>query len=118
MQVQFIVRKELASVHDYQTHFFSLYQDVPVGRELLAEQYVSNLTDLVTMGSFQIVKYYVVISTMLTGKSASRITVASKQLFDIKTRLHGALFPANISLRALEQQELLIFVKKQVKGFI
>ena len=66
-KVQLIVRKEIAKPLDYQDHFFSLYKDAEPKREKLIESYVNDITKLLDLGKFQMVKYYAVFSTPLSS---------------------------------------------------
>ena len=56
-QVQFIVKKEKATVDDYSKHFFSLYDSANTKRERLINNYIDDLSELVSSHTFMAVSY-------------------------------------------------------------
>ena len=112
-RVQLLVRKEIATPDDYQKHFFSLYKQALPTREKLINAYIEDLTGLLKMNKFQIVKYYAVFSTSITGKSEEHFQQAVKRLFDYGARFSSALALGQVQTRKLTKDELIAYCRKE-----
>lgn len=115
-KVQLIVRKEIAKPSDYQEHFFSLYKDAEPEREQLIENYVNDITHLLDLEKFQMVKYYAVFSTQLTSTKDEAFVHACNRLYDMGTRFSGSLELAHIGIRQLRKDELVTFFQSQFRN--
>src|SRR5882672_4320576 len=105
-KVQIIVRKEIAKPKDYQEHFFSVYKDAKPNREKLIENYVNDLTNLLDLGKFQMIKYYAVFSTSLTSTKEDEFVNACKRLYDMGIRFSSGLELAQITPKQLKKDDI------------
>lgn len=115
-KVQIIVRKEIAKPSDYQDHFFSLYKDADPKRERLIENYVNDITHLLDLEKFQMVKYYAVFSTPLTSTKDEAFVNASKRLYDMGARFSSGLELAQIGIRQLKKNDLVTYFQSQFRN--
>lgn len=115
-KVQLIVRKEIAKPADLQDHFFSLYKDSLPNREHLIDNYVNDLTNLLRIGKFQMVKYYAVFSTPLQSTKEEEFVKACKRLYDMGIRFSGGLELAQITTRQLTKEELIMYFQSQFRS--
>ncbi len=114
-QVQFIVRKEKVTSNDYSKHFFSLYDASNKKREPLIAQYTHDLKNLLEEETFFITRHYAVFSVSCdTAKPYVKIE-AMKKLNDIGMRFASALSQCNISVRPLENTELMEFSQSTLR---
>ena len=114
-KVQLIVRKEIAKPSDMQDHFFSIYKNSLPNRERLIDNYVQDLTNLLNLGKFQIVKYYAVFSTPLTSTKEEEFVNACKRLYDMGIRFSSSLEIAQITVRQLSKNELVSYLQSQFR---
>jgi len=115
-KVQLLVRKEIAKPSDYQDHFFSLYKDAEPKRERLIESYVNDITKLLDLGKFQMVKYYAVFSTPFSSAKEEDFVEACKRLYDMGTRFSSGLELAHITIRQLKNEELVTYFQSQFRN--
>lgn len=113
-QIQLIVRKETATIGDYQKHFFSLYKTAEANKELLIGSYIDDLSALIGTGKLQVVKYYAIFSTHLASQKETNVVEAAKRLQDIAIRFTATLQGTHISVQQLEHDELVAFCKSQL----
>jgi hypothetical protein len=114
-QVQFIVRKEKATVSDYTRHFFSLYKQSDQKREKLIFDYTHDLTRLIETDKFFTVKHYAVFSVEARSEKIKSKTNAIKKLNDMGIRFGSALQAAHIDVRILTNEELISFTQSLVR---
>lgn len=112
-KIQLIVRKETATARDYQKHFFSLYKQALPTRETLITSYIEDITDLLQTNKFQVVKYYAIFSTPISGKSEEQFQQATKRLFDYGSRVSSALALGQVQTRKLTKEELITYCQKE-----
>lgn len=112
-KVQLISRKEKASVADYHEHFFSLYETANEKLNWLVEQYIKELSTLIELNEFQIMKYYAVFSTTLHGTKDEHFVMASQKLTDMGTRFSASLARERIYTVQLTHKQLLSYFKEQ-----
>lgn len=110
-QVQFIVRKEQAKIEDYSKHIFSLYAHSNDKREPLIAEYTQNLTTLVNENNFMITRHYAVFSVSCHPSKQQEKIQAIKKLTDMSMRFASALASCNISVRQLQNEELINFAQ-------
>ena len=115
-KVQLLVRKEIAKPADYQEHFFSIYRDSLPNREHLIDNYVHDITNLLNIGKFQMVKYYAVFSTPLVSSKEDEFVKACKRLYDMGIRFSGGLELAQITTRQLTKKELVTYFQSQFRN--
>jgi hypothetical protein len=115
-KVQLIVRKEIAKPSDYQEHFFSIYKDALPNREQLIDNYVEDITNLLQLGKFQMVKYYAIFSTPLVSTKEEEFVNACKRLYDMSIRFSGGLELAQITTRQLTKEELVSYFQSQFRS--
>jgi hypothetical protein len=115
-KVQLIVRKEIAKPSDYQEHFFSIYKDALPNRENLIDNYVHDVTNLLSIGKFQMVKYYAVFSTPLVSTKEDEFVKACKRLYDMGIRFSSGLELAQITTRQLSKNELVEYFQSQFRS--
>lgn len=115
-KVQIIVRKEIAKPSDYQEHFFSIYKDALPNREQLIDNYINDITNLLNIGKFQMVKYYAVFSTSLLSTKEEEFVKAAKRLYDMGIRFSGGLELAQITTRQLTKEELVTYFQSQFRS--
>lgn len=111
--IQFIAKKEIAVTQDYQKHFFSLYKDSLPTRENLIADYLTDMTDIVNTGKFQVMKYYAILSTKLHSNDEIQFQNAVKLLYDQGARINSSLSQAHVTLHQLSKEELITYCKKQ-----
>ncbi len=114
-QVQFIVRKEKAKVEDYSKHIFSLYAHSNNKRESLIAEYTSNLSTLIHESNFMATRHYAVFSVSCNSSKQQEKIQAIKKLTDMSMRFASALASCNISVRSLENEELINFAKNTLR---
>ena len=112
-KVQLISRKEKASVSDYHEHFFSLYETANEKLNWLVEQYIKELSTLIELNNFQIMKYYAVFSTHLQGAKDEDFAEASQRLTDMGTRFSASLARERIYTVQLAHKQLASYFKEQ-----
>jgi len=115
-KVQLIVRKEIAKPSDYQDHFFSIYKDSLPNRENLIDNYVRDITNLLSIGKFQMVKYYAVFSTPIISTKEDDFVKACKRLYDMGIRFASGLELAQITARQLSKEELVEYFQSQFRS--
>jgi len=115
-KVQLIVRKEIAKPSDYQEHFFSIYKDSLPNREHLIDNYVNDITNLLSIGKFQMVKYYAIFSTPLLSTKEEEFVKAAKRLYDMGIRFSGGLELAQITAKQLTKEELISYFQSQFRN--
>lgn len=115
-KVQLIVRKEIAKPADYQEHFFSIYKDSLPNRENLIDNYVHDITNLLSIGKFQMVKYYAVFSTPILSTKEDEYVLACKRLYDMGIRFSNGLELAQITARQLSKEELVDYFQSQFRS--
>jgi hypothetical protein len=106
-QVQFIVRKEKASVEDYSKHFFSLYNSANTKREKLINHYIDDLSSLVTKHPFVMMHHYAVFSVPCDTKRPQEKVKAIKKVSDLGIRFASSLSACNIAVTPLVDAQLL-----------
>lgn len=114
-QVQFIVRKEKATISNYSRHFFSLYNSSDTQREPLIGQYVEDMKRLLEEEIFLITRHYAVFSVACNPANPHAKIEAMKKLNDIGLRFASALSQCHISVRPLENQELVAFAQSTLR---
>lgn len=117
-KVQLIVRKEKAKVDDYHKHFYSLFETANPKLDWLINIYVKELSTLININEFQIIKYYAVFSTPLISENERHISLAAQQLTDMGNRFSGSLALEKIYLTQLSQTELIEYFKKQFRDTV
>ncbi len=117
-KVQLISRKEKASVEDYHDHFFSLYDTANNKLNWLIEQYIKDLSNIVDLNEFQIMKYYAVFSTPLVDRKDKQFALAAQRLTDMGTRFSTALSQERIYTVQLTYQQLKDYFKKQFRNHL
>ncbi|MGH7202965.1 MAG: hypothetical protein ACREHC_00805 [Candidatus Levyibacteriota bacterium] len=115
-KVQLIVRKEVAKTSDYQDHFFSLYKDAQPKREQLIENYINDITKLLDLEKFQMVKYYAVFSTPLSSIKETDFVAACERLYDMGIRFSSGLEIAQITIRQLKKESLVTYFQSQFRN--
>jgi len=115
-KVQIIVRKDIAKPVDYQEHFFSIYKSSLPNREKLIDNYVNDVTNLLNLGKFQMVKYYAVFSTPLVSSKEDEFVKACKRLYDMGIRLSSGLELAQITIRQLTKDELVAYFQSEFRS--
>jgi hypothetical protein len=106
-QVQFIVKKEKATVDDYSKHFFSLYDSANSKREKLINHYIDDLSELVSSHTFMAMRHYAVFSVPCDTKKPHEKVKAIKKLSDLGIRFASSLSACNITVRPLVDDQLL-----------
>lgn len=106
-QVQFIVRKEQATVEDYSKHFFSMYNSANKKREPLINNYISDLSAMVKNHSFMTMRHYAVFSVSCDTKNSNAKVKAIKKLSDLGIQFASSLSSCNITVRPLIDDQLL-----------
>lgn len=114
-QVQFIVRKEKAKIEDYSKHFFSLYAHSNERREPLIAEYANNLSNLVTESNFTATRHYAIFSVSCNPSKQHEKLEAIKKLQDMGMRFASALSSCNISVRPLQNEELINFAQTTLR---
>ncbi len=114
-QVQFIVRKENAKTEDYSKHFFSLYAHANRKREPLITEYTNNLATLVKEGTYAVTRHYAIFSVSCNPAKQHEKVQAIKKLNDMGMRFASALASCDISVRLLENDELINFAKNTLR---
>lgn len=114
-RVQLISRKEKATVEDYHNHFFSLYDTANTKINTLIEQYVRDLSTVIDINEFQIMKYYAVFSTPLPSKSDLAFAQAAQRLTDMGTRFGSTLALEKIYIAQLTHTQLIAYFKEQFR---
>lgn len=114
-QVQFIVRKEKAKTEDYSKHIFSLYANSNTKRESLIAEYTKNLSALVNESNFMTTRHYAVFSVSCNPTKQQDKLTAIKKLHDITMRFASALSSCNITVRPLQNEELLSFTQTTLR---
>ncbi len=105
--VQFIIRKERATMEEYSKHVSSLYKDANTKREPLIHNYLKDLSDLISNHSFVTMRHYAVFSVSCDSKKANEKVKAIKKLSDMSIRFASALSACNITATPLTNNELL-----------
>jgi hypothetical protein len=114
-KVQLLVRKEIAKPSDYQSHFFSLYKDALPNRGQLIDNYVNDITNILKIGKFQMVKYYAVFSTPLPSTKEEEYVISCKRLYDMGIRFASSLELAQITVKQLSKDELVTYFQSQFR---
>ena len=115
-KVQIIVRKEIAKPSDYQEHFFSIYKSALPNRTELIDNYVTDLTNLLNLQKFQMVKYYAIFSTPLPSTKDEEFVKAAKRLYDMGIRFSSGLEIAQITIKQLTKEELVIYFQSEFRN--
>ncbi len=110
-KIQLISRKEKASVEDYHNHFFSLYDTASVKLNGLIEEYIKDLSTVIELNEFQIMKYYAVFSTPLGSNTDENFVLASQRLTDMGIRFSGSLALEKIYTVQLKNKKLVTYFK-------
>lgn len=114
-QVQLIVKKEKSKVEDYSKHIFSLYANSNEKREPLIAEYTQNLTTLIDESSFMSTHHYAILSVACNPSKHTEKVQAIRKLQDITMRFASAISSCNISIRALENEELINFARNTLR---
>ena len=114
-QVQIIVKKEKAKIADYSKHFFSLYAHSNEKRESLIAEYTNNLSTLVSESNFTATRHYAIFSVSCNPAKQSEKVQAIKKLNDMSMRFASALASCDISVRLLENEELIDFTQNTLR---
>lgn len=114
-QVQFIVRKERTKMADYSKHLFSLYKSSNDKRESLIAQYSKDLSSLIDTTKFVSTHHYAVFSVPLSGSKSENKVNAIKKLNDLGVRFASSLTSCNISVRQLDNNELIEFAQTTLR---
>lgn len=117
-KVQIIVKKEKAKVNDYHKHFYSIFETANNKLDWLISRYVKELSSLVDLNEFQVIKYYAVFSTPLLSENEKYVSVAAQKINDISTRFSGSLAQEKIFLTQLSEEELTNYFKNQFRNNI
>lgn len=112
-KVQLISRKEKATVKDYHNHFFSLYETANKELNPLIEKYIRDLSTVIEINDFQIMKYYAIFSTSLPATDDYTFSLAAQKLTDMGTRFSGALASEKIYTTQLTNRQLIAYFKEQ-----
>ena len=115
-KVQLILRKEKAKVEDYHSHFYSLFETANPKLDSLIGRYTKELSSLVELNEFQIMKYYAVFSTPLISEKDQTLTQAAQQLHDMSKRFGGSLATEKIQITQLNKEELIKYFKVQFRN--
>lgn len=115
-KIQLISRKEKATIEDYHDHFFSLYQTANKELNPLIEQYVGDLSTVIDINEFQIMKYYAVFSTPLYATDDHTFSLAAQKLADMGTRFSSALASEKIYTIQLTNKQLRAYFKEQFRN--
>jgi len=114
-QVQIIVKKEKAKIADYSKHFFSLYAHSNAKRESLIAEYTNNLSTLVSESNFTATRHYAIFSVSCNPAKQNEKVQAIKKLNDMSMRFASALASCDISVRLLENEELINFTQNTLR---
>lgn len=117
-KVQLISRKERATVEDYHNHFFSLYETANTKLNTLIEQYVKDLSTVIDINDFQIMKYYAVFSTPLPSTNDHAFALAAQRLTDMGTRFGSTLAIEKIYIVQLTHKQLVAYFKEQFRNYL
>ena len=115
-KVQLISRKEKATVDDYHEHFFSLYETANEKLNWLVEQYIKELSTLIELNNFQIMKYYAIFSTHLLSDKDEQFAEASQRLTDMGTRFSASLARERIYTVQLTHKQLISYFKNKFRN--
>jgi hypothetical protein len=115
-KIQLISRKEKATVADYHQHFFSLYNTAHKKLNPIIEQYVKDLSTVIDINEFQIMKYYAVFSTPLHAQNDLAFAQAAQRLTDMGTRFSGSLALEKIHTVQLTHKQLVTYFKEQFRN--
>lgn len=115
-RIQLISRKERATVEDYHNHFFSLYETANTKLNTLIEQYVKDMSTVIDINEFQIMKYYAVFSTPLSSEADSTFAQAAQRLTDMGIRFSSALASEKIHTVQLTHTQLVAYFKDQFRN--
>ncbi len=116
--VQFILRKERAQVNDYHDHFYSLFETANPQRDWLLNRYIKELSSLIDLNEFQIMKYYAVFSTPLVSENEQYLNRAIQKLHDMGKRFSGALALENIQTIQLDKKQLIAYFQEQFQNTV
>jgi len=114
-QVQFIVRKEKTKTEDYSKHFSSLYDQSNTKREPLIARYIEEVSKLVTTQNFMTTHHYAVFSVPCVTSKPHEKVKALKKLNDMGIRFATAISACNITVRPLQNQELISFAETTLR---
>ncbi len=114
-QVQFIVRKVQAKPEDYSKHFSSLYDQSNTKREPLIDGYIKDLSNLITENTPMITRNYAVFSVACDTAKPHEKVKAIKKINDMGARFASAMVSCNISVRQLQNDELIQFSKDTLR---
>lgn len=114
-KVQLIVKKEKAKVDDYHKHFYSIFETANPKIDWLINRYVKELSSLIELNEFQIIKYYAVFAAPLLSEKETYISVAAQKLNDMGKRISGSLALEKIFLTQLSNEELISYFKNQFR---
>lgn len=114
-QVQFIVRKGKTTTKDYSKHFFSLYSQSDRKREPVINQYIKDLSSLISAREFMTTRHFAVFSVSgNTVKTNDRVK-AIRKLNDMGMSFAAALSACAINIRPLVNDELIKFCEETLR---
>lgn len=114
-QVQIISVKENAKISDYAKHFHSITKETEKGKETLTQNYINELSILIETGDVLILKYYFIFSVNANTRKSIKLIEGVKKLNDNVERFTGVLFQAGVTTRQLEENNLVKFIRSQMR---
>ncbi|QQG40570.1 MAG: hypothetical protein HYV37_03305 [Candidatus Levyibacteriota bacterium] len=114
-QIQLIVKKDQAKTTDYSNHFFSLYESSSKKREQLINQYLEDLTTIIDENHFMMTRHFAVLSIPCDPTKPNSLVQGVKRLNDLSLRFAQSLALCNISIQALENEQLKHFMKETLR---
>ncbi len=114
--MQLILKKEKAEIESYNKHFYSLYETANPKLDWMINRYIEELSSLIQLNNFQIIKYYAVFSTPLISENDKDITIAAQKLHDMGNRFGSALSLEKIQIIQLKKDELIKYFKNQFRN--
>ena len=117
-RVQLISRKVRATIEDYHQHFFSLYETANTKINSLIEDYVKDLSTVIDINEFQVMKYYAVFSTPLHSNSDLAFAQAAQRLTDMGICFSSSLALEKIYITHLPHKQLIAYFKEQFRNKI
>lgn len=115
IRIQFIVRKERSNLKDYSRHFFSLYKSSNLRTESHIKKYAQDLCNLIEEESVFITRHYAILSVPCRLSNIQHRVEAINKLNDVGLRFAAGLHQSNISVRPLENDELVSFVQATLR---
>lgn len=114
-RVQIIVVKEEAKVRDYTKHFESITAETNKAKDSLVLSYIHELSALIEAGEVLILKYYFIFSIGAETKDSRKFIERYNSLSDKVSRFTGVLAQAGVETRQLTGENLINFIKQQVR---